>query len=94
LLASTSSSLAYPFKVVGLGVGGVGLSKLTATGDVYDLGNLADSQGLYGQARIGWAIAKKGGGYLWLANNKGGTLKLKTRRQDLMLALGADGVDI
>ena len=84
----------YPFKVVGLGVGGVGISKLTATGDVYDLYRLSDFAGLYGQARLGWALARKGGGYLWLANTKGVTLKLKTRREGLMLAGGADGVDI
>jgi hypothetical protein len=84
----------YPIKVVGLGVGGVGVSKLTATGDVYDLNNIADFPGLYGQARLGWAVAKKGGGHLWLANTKGVTLKLTTRRQGLMLSGGADGVDI
>lgn len=84
----------YPIKVAGLGVGGVGLSELTATGDVYDLKNLADFQGLYGQARLGWAIARQGGGHMWLANTKGVTLKLTTRRQGLMLAGGADGVDI
>jgi hypothetical protein len=84
----------YPIKVVGLGVGGVGLSKLTATGDVYDLKTLSDFQGLYGQARLGWAIARQGNGHLWLANTKGVTLKLTTRRQGLILSGGADGVDI
>lgn len=84
----------YPIKVAGLGVGGIGLSKLTATGDVYDLKNLADFEGLYGQARLGWAIARQGRGHMWLANTKGVTLKLTTRRQGLMLAGGADGVDI
>ncbi|WP_413991118.1 hypothetical protein ACMDCR_03085 [Labrys okinawensis] len=84
----------YPIKVVGLGVGGIGLSKLTATGTVYDLNRLADFEGLYGQIRLGWALANKGGGYLWLKNGKGVVLKLKTRRQGLMLAGGADGVNI
>jgi hypothetical protein len=85
---------AYPIKVIGLGVGGIGLSKLTAAGDVYDLNNLADFAGLYGQARTGWAIARQGRGQLWLANTKGITLKLRTQRQGFALTGGADGVDI
>ena len=84
----------YPFTIAGLGVGGIGLSKLTATGNVYDLNSLPDFEGVYGQARLGWAVANKGGGNLWLSNNKGVTLKLKTKRQGLMLAGGADGVKI
>jgi hypothetical protein len=84
----------YPFKVVGLGVGGVGLSRLTATGDVYDLKRLSDFEGVYGQARFGWAIAKKGSGVQWLANGNGVALKLRTRRQGLIFAGGVDGVNI
>ncbi|CAM5776586.1 hypothetical protein LMIY3S_05602 [Labrys miyagiensis] len=84
----------YPIKVVGLGVGGIGLSKLTATGQVYDLDRLADFEGLYAQVRLGWALANKGGGFLWLKNSKGVVLQLKTRREGLMLAGGADGVNI
>ena len=84
----------YPITVGGLGVGGIGVSKLTATGSVYRLRNLDDLAGAYVQLRAGWAVGDQGKGRLWLENSKGVTLRLVTRRQGLQLALGADGVVI
>ena len=45
----------YDFVVGGLGVGGVGASSLKATGEVYDMGRVTDFEGVYGQARVGYA---------------------------------------
>jgi hypothetical protein len=84
----------YPFDVAGLGVGGIGVSRLEARGDVYDLHRLEDFAGLYGQARLGIAVANKGGGYMWLTSAKGVTLRLKAKRRGLMMAAGVDGVAI
>jgi hypothetical protein len=84
----------YPITVAGLGVGGVGASKLTASGSVYGLTNRADFAGAYAQIRSGWALGDMGGGKLWLRNDKGVTMQLKTKREGLQLGLGADGVVI
>ena len=84
----------YPISVGGLGVGGIGASRLTASGVVYGLTNRADFAGVYAQARAGWAIGDQSGGTLWLTNSKGVAMKLKTQREGLQLALGADGVVI
>lgn len=92
--AVTWRGRSYPITVGGLGVGGIGVSKLTASGSVYGLKNLDDLAGVYAQVRAGWALGDHGKGRLWLQNAKGVTLRLVARRQGLQLALGADGVII
>jgi hypothetical protein len=82
----------YPFKLGGLGIGGIGVSTLDATGSVYNLRRLQDFEGVYGQARIGWAVGEQGKGDMWLQNANGVYLRLKARRQGLALSLGADGM--
>ena len=82
----------YPFKLGGLGIGGFGVSTLDATGGVYNLRHLQDFEGVYGQARIGWAVGEHGKGDMWLQNSNGVYLHLKARRQGLALSLGADGM--
>ena len=84
----------YPITVGGLGVGGIGASKLTATGTVYGLAQREDFAGAYVQIRKGWALGAQGKGTLWLRNSNGVTMKLDTRRKGLQLSLGADGVVI
>ena len=90
----TYAGRAYPISVSGLGVGGIGASHLSATGVVYGLRRPADLPGVYGQIRAGWALGDRGEGTLWLSNNKGVTMELKTHRRGLQLSLGADGVVI
>jgi hypothetical protein len=82
----------YPFKLGGLGIGGIGISTLDATGSVYNLKRLQDFNGVYGQARTGWVVGEHGGGQMWLQNSKGVYLHLRARRQGLSLSLGADGM--
>jgi hypothetical protein len=86
------SGRSYPITVGGLGVGGFGASRLTASGTVYGLARREDFAGAYLQVRTGWALGDQGKGTLWLRNDKGVTMRLKTRRQGLHLSLGADGV--
>jgi hypothetical protein len=85
---------AYPFKLGGLGIGGFGVSRLEASGNVYNMRNLQDINGVYGQVRSGWAIGEQGRGKMWLRNANGVYLKLQARRQGLALSLGADGMVI
>ena len=84
----------YPFTINGLGIGGIGASKIKATGEVYELARVSDLAGVYGQVRLGWALVNKGDGRLWLQNDKGVVLRLHAKRRGLMLAAGADAVRI
>ena len=43
----------YDFTIGGLGVGGFGVSKIEATGEVYGLKRIEDFEGAYGQVRYG-----------------------------------------
>ena len=85
---------AYPFHVAGLGVGGIGVSTIDATGEVYKLPSLANFPGAYAQARYGFAIGTMSGGDLWMQNDSGAILHLKAKRSGLMLSLGGDAVVI
>jgi hypothetical protein len=84
----------YEFKVGGVGIGGIGLSTVEATGEVYNLNNLEQFPGTYGQARYGFAIGTASGGDLWLQNEAGVIMHLKAKRTGLMLSLGGDAVII
>jgi hypothetical protein len=78
----------------GLGIGGIGISTIDATGTVYNLFRLEDFNGVYGQAQTGFAIGQQGGGQMWLQNSHGVYLKLQTKRQGLALSLGAGGMSV
>lgn len=84
----------YPFTIGGLGVGGIGLSRMVATGTVYNLARVEDFAGAYVQARYGLAVGTLGGGELWLQNTHGVGLALKAERTGLALSLGGDAIYI
>ena len=84
----------YSFTVGGLGLGGIGASKMEAVGQVYNLTRLEDFPGAYGQARHGFAAGTESGGSMWLQNPNGVVIELKTKREGLALSLGADAVYI
>ena len=84
----------YSFSVGGLGIGGFGISKMTATGDVYNLRELRHFPGAYGQARYGMALRDVSAGELWLENPNGVLINLRAQRTGLALSLGADAVII
>lgn len=84
----------YDFTVGGLGVGGFGVSRMVATGEVYDLEDAADFPGAYVQGRYGAAVGTVSAGELWLQNTNGVTLHLKAEREGLAISLGGDAVYI
>lgn len=84
----------YPFSIGGLGIGGIGVSKMEAYGSVYNLYNPADFAGGYVQARYGLAVGSLSTGELWLQNTQGVVLQLKAKRTGLALSLGGDAVYI
>ena len=82
----------YDFQIVGLGAGGIGISNIKATGNVYNLKDVKDFPGTFGQARAGAAVIDKSVGKMWLENTNGVVLNLDADREGLILSLGADGV--
>ena len=83
----------YKFKILGFGVGGLGVHKMSITGHVYHHDKLTDFSGIYFEARAGITVVKGSGG-LWIKNSKGVTLHLKTHAKGAALALGVDGLKI
>lgn len=84
----------YEFTVGGLGVGGFGLSRIEAVGQVYNLTRLSDFSGMYVQARYGMAAGDVSAGELWLQNTNGVVIGLDAERSGLALSLGGDAVYI
>jgi hypothetical protein len=83
----------HRFKVKGLGVGGIGVSKLEAYGNVFRLKQLSDFAGAYCQVQAG-AVAgdKQLRGGLWMENPAGVQIHLVPKRSGVSLNLGASGV--
>lgn len=82
----------YKFSVKGLGVGGFGASRLSATGEVYGLKKLEDFAGPYAELRTGWAVGDFGKGRFWLRNANGVYLKIEGKRQGAQVGVGAEAV--
>jgi len=84
----------YPFSIGGLGIGGIGVTKLEATGTVYNMSDRAQFAGAYSQLRSGITVGDQGNGRLWLKNGQGVVLKLHGASKGIGLSLGADAVTI
>jgi hypothetical protein len=84
----------YPFTVAGLGVGGIGVSSISAEGEVYGLRDAAQFPGAYAQGRYGYALGNASAGDLWLENESNVIMHLTAKRTGLMLSLGGDAVII
>jgi hypothetical protein len=84
----------YRFKIGGLGIGGIGISKMTATGNVYNLRDLAYFPRAYVQGRYGAVVGEASVGKLWLRNANGVVLELRAEREGLALSLGGDAIYI
>ena len=83
----------HKFKVDGLSVGEVGVTKAQATGKVYNLKNLADFDGVYA-AGAAEATAGKGAGATVVINDKGVRLSLSSSTTGANLKLAAEGIKL
>jgi len=81
----------YPFTIGGLGVGGIGVQQISATGEVYNLDDVADFPGTFVEVRGGVTVVE-GKGLIDLKNTNGVHMALKSKAKGVALSLGADGV--
>lgn len=83
----------YPISIKGLGLGTVGVAKVNAIGDVYNLTKPSDVVGTYVGITGGIAIAGGVKGIL-ARNEKGVVVDLRATQQGVSLNLGTDGFTI
>ena len=83
----------YPFSIDGLTVVDFGISKASATGDVYNLADPAKFAGTYVAGEAGFALAGGVGGMV-LRNSDGVVMHLRSTSKGAKLQLGPSGMTI
>jgi hypothetical protein len=83
----------YPISVTGISVGDVGVTKLEASGRVYNLKKLDDFDGNYTAAAAGATLAG-GASAVAMKNQNGVKVNLVATTQGVKLVLGGGGVDM
>jgi len=84
----------HDFKVGGLTVGAkVGIQDLRVSGEVYYLNNVQDFPGIYFEAQAGFSVVGGESG-MWLKNDKGVTMHLKSSNEGLAINIGVDGLQV
>ena len=83
----------YPFTVKGINVVAVGVTKIDAKGDVYNLTKPSDLAGKYVAAEAGAALIKGPAG-LTMRNDKDVLINLKAKQKGVELQLGPEGFSI
>ena len=83
----------YPFRLDGLSVVDVGVSRITGSGTVRNLRNVADFSGNYVSATAGATVAG-GGSVTTLRNQNGVVIDGVTTEQGVRLTLAPGGVNI
>jgi hypothetical protein len=89
----TYNGQTYPFSINGLSVVDLGVSSVTASGEVYNLQKLEDFSGNYVAGEAG-AVVGGGGSIVHMENQNGVVIKLNTTQTGAKLTLAAEGVDI
>lgn len=84
----------YPFKISGISLGAnVGVSKIAAVGEVYDLSDVSKFPGTY--SKLESSITFGGGiGGTVLQNENGVVMRLNSTSEGLQLNLSASGVTV
>jgi hypothetical protein len=83
----------HHFKIDGFNVGDVGISKIDATGDVYNLTSMADFDGNYAAAGAGATLAG-GGSIMTMQNPHGVVMQVRSTTAGLRLNLGPSGISV
>ena len=83
----------YPVDVKGLSVGDVGVTKLEASGSVYNLSKVDDFNGNY--TAVGAGLTAAGGASaVAMKNQNGVTVELVSTTQGVKVAIGGGGVEM
>lgn len=83
------------FKLGGMGVGGAGGAKISATGNVYNLTDVNLFPGPFTQVSAGaTAGTESKAAAFWLQNTHGVVLELRSKQEGLALTGGANGIVI
>lgn len=85
--------MTYPFSVSGISVGDVGMSTISAVGNVYNLRRPSDLAGNYAAAAAALAVAGGVGG-VGMQNQQGVIINLYTVQQGVQLTIGPQGFNI
>jgi hypothetical protein len=88
----TFQEKSYPFKVKGLSVGEVGVTKAESKGRVFNLKKLEDFNGTYISGSVEGTIAK-GAGETALKNDKGVVIYLSSLTKGVNLKIAGEGVN-
>jgi hypothetical protein len=83
----------HPFSIDGLTVVDIGISKASATGDVYNLTDVAKFSGTYVAAEAGFTLAGGVGGMV-LRNQDGVVMHIRSVSKGAKLQLGTSGMTI
>jgi hypothetical protein len=83
----------YALKVSGLGVGAIGATSFSASGEVYHLRKASDIEGAYAAVEAS-ATAGAGSGEVDMKNDKGVEIHVRASSEGLKLALAPTGVVI
>jgi hypothetical protein len=83
----------YPVQIQGVSVAQVGVSNITAAGEVYNVKQLQDINGIYTAASAGAALAG-GGTETTMRNQKGVVIKMHATTAGVDLRLSVDGVSL
>jgi envelope integrity protein A len=83
----------YPVSVSGLSLGKVGITKVTASGEVYNLKKLQDFQGNYTSATADITLAGGRSG-VTMKNQNGVLVVVHATSKGVDLTIGASGVDM
>lgn len=89
----TVAGKTYPFSVEGLGIADLGVSNVSASGEVFNLKNVADFSGTYAAGEAGFAL-DKGQNDIIMKNPAGVVLRLRGTQQGVRLTLAASGVKL
>jgi hypothetical protein len=87
----TTSGGRYPCAVQGLEVGGIGVSRVQAVGQVYHLRRVEDFSGTY-VAMAADAAVGGGAGLLTMRNQHGVVINLQSTQQGIKLTAGVEGI--
>jgi len=83
----------YEFKIKGLKLGTIGISKVSAVGNVYNMNDLSKFSGTYIAGQAGIALAGGVGGTV-LENQNKVYIRLSSTQQGIALNFGIDGLTI